>query len=82
MLGVSTFASRAPVVVSDLGNNGWRHLIVMTGGGAAPMRRVLLSFGADGYPTNAMLEPEVPMPAEVDGEIAIAEAAETNTAFR
>jgi len=77
-----TVRVKAPVVVSQSGNNGWRHLIVMTGGGPAPMRRVLLAFGADGYPKNAMLEPEVPPAATVEGETAIDAAAATAAAPR
>lgn len=63
---------KAPVVVAEASSNGWRHLVVTTGGGPAPVRRVLLRFGDQGYPRNALLEPELPGRAEVTGEVAIA----------
>jgi hypothetical protein len=49
---------RGPVLVGPGTNAGWRDLIVKTGGGAAPIRHVRLGFSGNGYPTNALLQPE------------------------
>lgn len=70
-----TVRVKAPVIVAQAGNDGWRHLIVMTGGGPAPVRRVLLRFGDGAYPSNALLQPEVPERADVEGEVAMPAAA-------
>lgn len=53
-----TVRVRGPVRVADISSNGWRDLIVSTGGGGAPIRRVRLKFVTNGYPRNAMLEPD------------------------
>lgn len=49
---------RGPVMVGPASNTGWRDLIVKTGGGAAPVRHVRLGFTGNGYPKNALLQPE------------------------
>jgi len=49
---------RPPVLVGADANFGWRDLIVDTGGGPAPVRTVRLGFTGDGYPINALLQPE------------------------
>lgn len=49
---------RGPVMVGPGSNAGWRDLIVKTGGGAAPVRFVRLGFTGNGYPANALLQPE------------------------
>jgi len=49
---------RDPVKVAPGSNAGWRDLIVKTGGGAAPIRFVRLGFDGNGYPRNALLQPE------------------------
>lgn len=49
---------RGPVMVGAGANSGWRDLIVKTGGGAAPVRFVRLGFTGNGYPANALLQPE------------------------
>ncbi len=49
---------RSPVMVGPGSNAGWRDLIVKTGGGAAPVRFVRLGFTGNGYPGNALLQPE------------------------
>lgn len=67
-----TVRVRAPVIVSRNESQGWRDIIVTSGGGGAPVRRVVLRFSGNGYPRNAMQEPEYPREAPLDGEIAIA----------
>lgn len=65
-----TVSVKAPVVVARQDNQGWRDIIVSSGGGRSPMRRVLLRFSGLGYPRNAMLEPEVRADQPIDGEVA------------
>ena len=66
-----TVRVKPPVIVARSASEGWRDIIVTSGGGA-PLRRVVLRFSGNGYPRNAMREPEVPRDAPIDGEIAIA----------
>ena len=67
-----TVSVKAPVIVARGDNQGWRDMIVASGGGRAPERRVLLRFSGLGYPRNAMLEPEFPASQPIDGQVAIA----------
>lgn len=67
-----TVRVRPPVVIGDNVSNGWRDLIVMTGGATAPIRQVQLRFATSGYPRNAMLEPDAAPNAEARGETLIA----------
>lgn len=67
-----TVRVRGPVRVADISSNGWRDLIVSTGGGAAPVRRVRLKFVTSGYPRNAMLEPDASPSADDRAEPLIA----------
>lgn len=63
---------KAPVVVSTSQTNGWRDLIVSTGGaGGAPLRRVFLRFTGNGYSPNAMQEAEIPPDVPQLGETII-----------
>lgn len=67
-----TVRVKAPVVVSPSETNGWRDLLVSTGGaGTAPLRRVRLRFSGNGYSRNAMLEEEIPPDVPQVGEVAI-----------
>ncbi len=66
-----TVRVKPPVIVAHRESRGWRELIVMSGGGRAPLRRVVLRFSRQGYPRNAMLEPEVPPDRLIDGDVAI-----------
>ncbi len=67
-----TVRVKPPVIVARNASEGWRDIIVTSGGGGAPLRRVVLRFSGSGYPRNAMQEPEFPRDAPIDGEIAIA----------
>ena len=68
-----TVRVKPPVIIARDGNQGWRDLIVMSGGGnGSPPSRVLLRFTGNGYPRNAMQEPVIPSGAPVNGEVAIA----------
>lgn len=68
-----TVRVKAPVVVSTGQTNGWRDLIVSTGGaGGAPLRRVTLRFSGSGYAPNAMQEEEIPPDVPQLGETIIA----------
>jgi putative lipoprotein len=49
---------RPPILVGPESSFGWRDLIVRTGGGPAPIRTVRLGFSGNGYPVNALLQPE------------------------
>ncbi len=66
-----TVRVRGPVRVADISSNGWRDLIVSTGGGGAPVRRVRLKFVTNGYPRNAMLEPDASPTADDRAETLI-----------
>jgi hypothetical protein len=67
-----TVRVKAPVVVSTGQTNGWRDLLVSTGGaGGAPLRRVRLHFSGNGYTRNAMLQEEIPPDVPQLGEVAI-----------
>ncbi len=67
-----TVRVKAPVVISADQNNGWRDLLVSTGGGGtAPLRRVRLRFTGGGYARNAMLEEEIPPDIPQVGDVAI-----------
>lgn len=56
-----TVRVKAPVAVTDAVTNSYRDLLVQTGGGPAPERRVRLQFSGEGYSRNAMLQKEVPL---------------------
>lgn len=56
-----TVRVKAPVEVTDNVSNSYRDLLVQTGGGPAPERRVRLQFSGEGYSRNAMLQTEVPL---------------------
>ena len=49
---------RPPVMVGPDNNFGWNDLLVNTGGGPSPVRTVRLGFTGNGYPGNALLQPE------------------------
>lgn len=49
---------RPPIMVGPDSNFGWSDLLVQTGGGPAPVRTVRLGFTGNGYPGNALLQPE------------------------
>lgn len=68
---------RAPVRVGPGSSYGWRDLIVKTGGGPSPIRFVRLAFTGNGYPDNALLQPQ---PAEDVIAQAVELIAETDTA--
>lgn len=70
-----TVRVKAPVEITDTMTNGYRDLLVQTGGGPAPERRVRLQFTGEHYSRNAMLQPEVPLGSVVRTEIAIQSAA-------
>ena len=70
-----TVRVKAPVEVTDQLTNSYRDILVQTGGGPAPERRVRLQFSGEGYSRNAMLQPEVPLGSVVRTEIAIDVAA-------
>ena len=67
-----TVSVKAPVIVTRQESQGWREMVVGSGGGRAPVRRVVLRFSGLGYPRNAMLEPEVQSGQPIDGQVAIA----------
>lgn len=70
-----TVRVKAPVVISTDQTNGWRDLLVSTGGaGSAPLRRVRLRFSGNSYSRNAMLEDEIPPDVPQTGETVIREA--------
>ena len=67
-----TVRVKAPIVISPEQSNGWRDLLVSTGGaGSAPLRRIKLRFSGSGYARNAMLEDEIPPDVPQLGDVAI-----------
>lgn len=66
-----TVRVKAPVEVTGVLTNAYRDLLVQTGGGPAPERRVKLQFTGEGYSRNALLQPEVPLGSAAGTEIAI-----------
>ncbi|MEC9368246.1 MAG: hypothetical protein VX871_06075 [Pseudomonadota bacterium] len=62
---------RGPVAASSSFTLGWRDLLVYTGRGAAPVRRVQLRLTSSGYPSNALLEPDVPVDSTIEGPVLI-----------
>ncbi len=66
-----TVRVKAPVEITDAATNIYRDLLVQTGGGPAPERRVRLQFSGESYSRNAMLQSEVPLGSLVRTEIAI-----------
>lgn len=50
---------KLPIRISGKDTNGWRDLIVNTGGVGAPEQTVILQFTGRGYPGNATLIPSV-----------------------
>lgn len=75
-----TVRVKAPVEVADSVTNTYRDLLVQTGGGPAPERRVRLQFSGESYSRNAMLQIEVPLGSVVRTEIAIDVAASPSVA--
>ncbi len=70
-----TVRVKAPVEIAGAVTNSYRDILVQTGGGPAPERRVRLQFSGEIYSRNAMLQPEVPLGSAVRTEIAIDVAA-------
>ncbi len=68
-----TVRVKAPVEITSRVTKTYRDILVVTGGGAAPLRRVRLQFTGSDYSRNAMLQPEVPLGTAERTEIAIAE---------
>jgi hypothetical protein len=68
-----TVRVKTPVEIADSVTNTYRDILVQTGGGPAPERRVRLQFSGSDYSRNAMLQPEVPLGTAERTEIAIAE---------
>ena len=68
-----TVRVKAPVEVAASVTNTYRDILVQTGGGPAPERRVRLQFTGSQYSRNAMLQNEVPLGTAESTEIAIAE---------
>ena len=66
-----TVRVKAPVDVSSNATNAYRDLLVQTGGGPAPERRVRLQFTGSEYSRNAMLQVEVPLGTAERSETAI-----------
>lgn len=79
-----TVRVKAPVEVTAAMTNAYHDLLVQTGGGPAPERRVRLIFSGSEYSRNAMLQTEVPLGSVVRTEIVIAETPvpESGTAAR
>ena len=67
-----TVRVKPPIEIADNMTNGYHDLLVQTGGGPAPERRVRLQFTGEHYSRNAMLQPEVPLGSVVRTEVAIA----------
>ena len=60
---------KAPIVVSPIGQQGWRDLIVQTGGSEGTLgQKVRLRFSGSGYPKNAMRQPKVRVGIPSTGE--------------
>lgn len=70
-----TVRVKAPVDISVNATNSYRDILVQTGGGPAPERRVRLQFTGSGYSRNAMLQSEVPLGTAERTETAIADVA-------
>ena len=68
-----TVRVKAPVEITENVTKTYRDILVQTGGGAAPLRRVRLQFSGSDYSRNAMLQPEVPLGTAERTEIAIAD---------
>jgi hypothetical protein len=66
-----TVRVKPPVEITGTMTNAYRDILVQTGGGPAPERRVRLQFSGEGYSRNAMLQPEVPLGSAVSTQIAI-----------
>ena len=75
-----TVRVKAPVEIDAAVTNAYRDLLVQTGGGPAPERRVRLQFSGENYSRNALLQPEVPLGSVVRTEIAIDVAADAPVA--
>lgn len=69
-----TVRVKPPVEVTATVTNSYRDLLVQTGGGPAPERRVRLQFSGEGYSRNAMLQSEVPLGSLVRTEMVIDKA--------
>lgn len=60
---------RGPIVVARRVTNGWRDIVLRVSGTNMPDRTVLVSYGADGYPSNPMGERELAMSiGDIEGE--------------
>ncbi len=66
-----TVRVKPPVEIDRVMTNAYHDILVQTGGGPAPQRRVRLQFTGEGYSRNAMLQTEVPLGSVVRTEIAI-----------
>ncbi len=66
-----TVRVKPPVEIDSVMTNAYHDILVQTGGGPSPERRVRLKFTGEGYSRNAMLQTEVPLGSVVRTEIAI-----------
>ena len=64
---------KLPVMVGLNSRNGWRNLIVKSGGGGIALQNVTLEFSGNGYPGNATLVPGIPSDVQLQGEVLFAE---------
>lgn len=67
---------RLPVWVGADGAEGWRDLVVRTGGGGLAIGRALLRFGPQGYPGNATTVAVLPDDVPDTGEQVFADGAQ------
>jgi hypothetical protein len=66
-----TVRVKPPVEIASVMTNAYHDILVQTGGGPVPERRVRLKFTGEAYTRNAMLEAEVPLGSVVSTQIAI-----------
>ncbi|MGI9378260.1 MAG: hypothetical protein ACR2OW_01330 [Methyloligellaceae bacterium] len=64
---------KLPIMVGLNSKNGWRNLIVKSGGGGIALQNVTLEFSGNGYPGNATLVPGIPSDVQLQGEVLFAE---------
>lgn len=69
-----------PVSVGPNSSNGWRNIIVKTGGHGMPVQTVTLEFSGNRYPVNATLVPGIPADIKLQGELLLDEGMETQQA--
>ncbi len=77
-----TIRVRPPVLVEAGATNGWRNLIVATGGAGVPLKSVILKFDNAKYTKNASKAEELPPFVAPTGETAISSAAVAASASR